>query len=421
MSTTTNLEKLDFKTFLNEGKISNLLKKTKNNISSFVKKVISSIGFGQTKKIQLSAMNEKVSQGMQAQLGYYSEYVTAQEIIKLLKENNISVSLNNSSSSPYKAISKKVTDYRTRILELDPELTPDVKSQEQQGQKMGQSIYSDAINNGEDIILLHFNVILTGDSLKGENKADVVVEITKQDTKEVVDNIMASLKSYKKWAINLANNTLVSFFNNIGVKLDKQVLSEMKRLSNVRANIWKFYKKDDFASVKKLYGTKVAMSVKPLFKTKFEPRPKNKATDAEKVIIKAGHDVMQREISNYFVNILRTEYKKNKTEINKRILILLGFDGSDDFYLAVKEKEKISVLSNRTSPMYNSMIEKMQSKFNMVIRYNEKSPSVIYMDFYDVNKKKILNSKITVGQTSSTGSSRTNWWADFKSFQSDAR
>jgi hypothetical protein len=419
MSIIKNTEIKDFRTFLNEGKIGKFLKKAKSGLSSFIKKIISSLGFGQTKKIQLSSMNEKVTSGMQAQLGYYSEYVTAQEIIRSLMSDNLSVSLNGSKSNPKSAIDKKVSEYRNTILTIDPKLEDEVARMEQQGYQMGQSIYSDAIISSDDLILIHFNVILTGDSLKGKNKADVVVEITKQDTKEVIDNIMASLKAYKGWKINLANNTLTSFFTNLGVKLDSKSAEKLNHLQSVRARLWRFYVNDDFKGLKKSYGSKVASAVKPMFKTKYEKG--TEPTAQHKKFIKAGHDVIQKDISNYFVGLLKNEYKKNKLGINKNILSLLGFDGTDDFYLAVKQRNKISVLSNRTSPMYKKLIEQIQSDFELVIRYKEKSPSIIYIDFYDVNKNKILNSEISVGQTASVGQSRTNWKVDFSQFKADAR
>lgn len=408
-----------FTDFLNEGKIGNFLKRTKTNISSFVKKIISSIGFGQTKKIQLSSINERISQGMQSQLGYYSEYVTAQRIIDLMESQNLSVSLNGNSSNPSSAINKKVSDYRNHILSIDSSLESDVMSQEQQGARMGDSIYDDAIMVSDDLILLHFNVILTGDSLKGQNKADVVVEIKKQDTNEVIDNIMASLKSYKKWSINLANNTLTSFFDNIGVTLNKSDLNKLKQLQDVRRSVWRHYVNDDYNGLRKLYGNKVASKAKPLFKDKYVK--KSKPTDQQKKYVKEAHDAIQRDISDYFVSLLTKEYNKNKKSINKKILALLGFDGTDDFYLAVKQKEKISVLSNRTSKKYKELIDRIQEHFELKIMYKSSAPTTINIEFYDVKGSKLLSSKISIGQTASVGQSRTNWWVDFKPFKSDAR
>jgi len=390
----------------------------KNNITDYVKRLISRLGFGKTTKINLSKMNERVSAGLQSQLGYYSEYVTAQEIIKLLNQDKLSVALNGNKNGAYSKITKKVNDYRKIILSKDANIEDELVSQEQQGAKMGRVIYNDAIATSSDLIMLHFNVVLTGDSLKGENKADVVVEITKQNTKEVVDNIMASLKSYKGWSINLANNTLTSFFDNLGVKLDQKVYNQLKHLQSVRHDVWKFYMNDDFAGLKQSFGVKVANEAKPMFNVKY--KIKAKPTAEQKQYVKNAHDVIQKNISNFFVAQFEKEYKKNKKAINKKILVLLGFDGSDDFYLAVKQKEKISVLSNRTSDKYKVLIEQIQKDFDLVITYNENAPSVVKIDFYDVNGVKLLSSNISIGQTGSVGQSRTNWWVDFKPFKGDA-
>lgn len=358
---------------------------------------------------------KKVKNGSQSNLGYYSEFITARAILNNLNDNGLDIHLNSLRDDPLKMIDDKISLYEEE--KLYGVSISEINRQHESGVAMGNQIYKDCVSH-DDLSSLIFNVILTGDSLKGQNKADVVVEIKNKVTDEKVDNIMASLKAYKGWNVNLANNTLISLFDNLGVELNGQDKERMKHLQNVRANIFKHWKSDDIDYIVADYGIDVANAVFPLFKTKFQKSIK--VTDEQKALIKAGHDVIQKDITEMFVLLFKKAYSSNKEKMNNGFLELMGFDGSDDFYLAVKQRGAVKVLSNRHSEQYANMISSLQNDFSIALKYNEDTPSIIYLTFYDENNNLILKSNFSIGQTSRTGSSRTNLWVDFSPFSVDA-
>jgi hypothetical protein len=70
------------------------------------------------------------------------------------------------------------------------------------------------------------------------------------------------------------------------------------------------------------------------------------------------------------VKIFNTHYKKNKEEINQRMLKMLGFDGEDDFYAAIGDAGKQKVVSSRKSKEMQQMLSDLHKGFTLIVERN---------------------------------------------------
>lgn len=395
---------------------------------ALIKAGLSRLGFGQSVSIKLSdgKLTEMADAGQQSKLGYYSEYITASELLRLLNDNNLKCEFQGSSKkAAVNKCAKHANDYLKILNDITSQLDGSSKDkfiseigrQEINGKKMAESIYNDAIVVSDDLAFLNFEVVLTGDALKGENKADVVLNITKDSKKDVVDSIMASLKSYKSWNVNLSNTTIMSFFANLGIPLKGNIANKMKLHQNIRAEIWKYYKANDFKSVSANYGPKVAKVVKPMF----DGQGRKTATQKDKDTLQQAYLTYSDIFLKDFIRTFDGLYKKNKKSVNEKMLELLGFDNSDDFYLAVGNAKNVKVLSNRTSDSYKELVEQLNKNYNLKITYNPKNTSTMTVEFNDPKGNNLIKGTLAFGKTGSTGSTKINYFVDFSKFKKDAK
>ena len=200
---TTEIEELNIRGLIQRG-----LKKTK----AIFKKVFSRINFGQKVRIPVT-LPRTVQENIDAKsrLGYFSEIVTAVELAKNIVASGGHLGMRTKLPMLQQQLK---TDQAVLKRELSARDAKDIKRQLAAGKAMADAIFAD-VQAAEDYKFLEFEIELTGDSGKGTTKADMVLTVTKKNEKEVIDEIHASLKSYKTNNINLANNTYISFFKTL--------------------------------------------------------------------------------------------------------------------------------------------------------------------------------------------------------------
>ena len=180
-------------------------------IGGKIKSFFSSFKFGEKKSINISnkIITEKTID-LKSRLGYLSEFSTAYYLSDII--NNSGGRLSNNSMVEYFG-----TLYNTKKTEIES-LGADVeeiKRMDSAGKVMASQIWDDIILNSEDLLLLEFEIELTGDTAKGISKADLVLTVSKDSKSVVIDKISASLKAYKTSSINLSNSTFISIIKTL--------------------------------------------------------------------------------------------------------------------------------------------------------------------------------------------------------------
>ena len=188
--------------------------------------------------------------------------------------------------------------------------------------------------------------------------------------KEIVDRINASLKAYKEPTINLSNSTFISFIKTLFYDDDKS--------KNTEEFIEKFAK--DYGSaedLKKLYALQNIIGTK---------MSKGETKESARKYSKTIHG----EVIEILSKVFRTHYKKHKEEVNARMLKVLGFDGSDDFYAAIGKAGKQKIVSSRQSKEMQQMLEDLRNGFELIMERNGKTNNAnIY--FKSIDGTKIIN------------------------------
>ncbi len=315
-------------------------------VLSKIKSLFSGLKFGQTKSITLNLkpMNEEVD--LKSRLGYYSEYTTAYHLA--VKIQQAGGNLTTTRSNP--TTLKQQMDAKKSDLAKVKAPADEIKRMETAGEKMAGQIFNDIVLNGEDFNALQFDIHLTGDSEKGISKSDLVLTVGKMTKMEIVDRINASLKAYKSGNINLSNSTFVSFI--------KTLFYDNVETKNTEQFIEKFAK--DYGSsddLRKLYN------LQNIIKTKMD---KGASKEDARKHAKTTHG----SVIELIVKIFNTHYKKNKEEINQRMLKMLGFDGEDDFYAAIGDAGKQKVVSSRKSKEMQQMLSDLHKGFTLTVERN---------------------------------------------------
>jgi len=397
------------KTVFEEGAM-RFLKKVYTTIKNKIKAIIGKLGFGQKKTINIgsvfkSQLNEAESFDLKSRMGYLSEYICAYELAKLidskmglLKEgtdvNNLKLFSEN-----YINTTKTEVDLQKNA-KLIKDFNKELSRMKIAGVKLAESIFND-IKVSDDLQLLEFDIILTGDSLKGQSKADIVLEVRKKGKKEILDSINASLKAYKTPSINLANTTYISFFKSIFY----DNLGRMGTDDFIEKFITDYGDSSDLSELKKIQGMiPVLMKQDNISKSDARKLAKGKIPDVIGII----------------VNIFNLNYKQNKDEINLRMLKLLGFDDvEEDFYAVIGTSNKnMKILSSRQSKEFNDFLEKFKQGFNLKIERNKETMNA-YMIFLAPDKTEIIRGNLTFADTGGkSAQGKINFFVNFKQFLS---
>lgn len=362
-------------------------------VKNKIKSALASISFGKKVRIPLSGKTLSEEVDMKSRLGYYSEFVTAYHIAEILSSNNARLT---SSSSPDK-LRSSAEQKKAELLKLNPP-ADEMARQESAGKAMAQQIVNDIQANVEDFQFLTFDIELTGDTGKGVTKADLVLTVTKDSKKQVVDKIMASLKSYKTSAINLSNSTYLSLIKTLFYDSGSNLPSKSEEF------VKKFIK--DFGSAEDI---KRLLELQGIIGAKMQ---QGAAKDAARKEAKASHGEVIEVISRIFAKY----YKTHKKEINERMLKMLGFDGEDDFYAAIGAAGKQKVLSSRNSQELRDMIAQLSAGFDLTIERNGNTNNANIL-FKAPNGDVITKANITFADTGGAKPlGKTNTFVDFKRF-----
>lgn len=358
-----------------------------------IRSAFRSLGFGKkvTVKIAMPSMNEQVD--LKSRLGYLSEYATAAALAALIKGKGLRLS----SRSDPKTLMDDYVKRRTEIKQLGAEQS-EIDRMEHAGFNMSNQIYADMITNGEDLALLTFDIELTGDSGKGVTKADIILTISKDSQKQVVDRIVASLKAYKSDTINLSNSTYISLiktlFYSAGANLPTKTEDFIIRFAKDYGSMEDLRKLYAFQNI---IGTEMKSG-----KSKEDARKTAKTTHGDVIAI--------------IVKIFRTYYPKHKKEINERMLHMLGFDGDDDFYAAIGEVGKQKVISSRQSKALQQMIAQLSKDFTLTMERNGTTNNANIM-FTAPNGDIITKTNITFADTGGKNAQgKTNAFNSFRAF-----
>ena len=358
-----------------------------------IRSAFRSLGFGKkvTVKIAMPSMNEQVD--LKSRLGYLSEYATAAALAALIKGKGLRLS----PRSDPKTLMDDYVKRRTEIKQLGAEQS-EIDRMEHAGFNMSNQIYADMITNGEDLALLTFDIELTGDSGKGVTKADIILTISKDSQKQVVDRIVASLKAYKSDTINLSNSTYISLiktlFYSAGANLPTKTEDFIVRFAKDYGSMEDLRKLYAFQNI---IGTEMKSG-----KSKEDARKTAKTTHGDVIAI--------------IVKIFRTYYPKHKKEINERMLHMLGFDGDDDFYAAIGEVGKQKVISSRQSKALQQMIAQLSKDFTLTMERNGTTNNANIM-FTAPNGDIITKTNITFADTGGKNAQgKTNAFNSFRAF-----
>ena len=358
-----------------------------------IRSAFRSLGFGKkvTVKLAMPSMNEQVD--LKSRLGYLSEYATSAALAALIKGKGLRLS----PRSDPKTLMDDYVKRRTEIKQLGAEQS-EIDRMEHAGFNMSNQIFDDIVTNGEDLAILTFDIELTGDSGKGVTKADIILTISKDSQKQVVDRIVASLKAYKSDTINLSNSTYISLiktlFYSAGANLPTKTEDFIIRFAKDYGSMEDLRKLYAFQNI---IGTEMKSG-----KSKEDARKTAKTTHGDVIAI--------------IVKIFRTYYPKHKKEINERMLHMLGFDGDDDFYAAIGEVGKQKVISSRQSKALQQMIAQLSKDFTLTMERNGTTNNANIM-FTAPNGDIITKTNITFADTGGKNAQgKTNAFNSFRAF-----
>ena len=192
----TELEESLFSGFISF--IRSAFNKVVSAFKSAFRAIASKLGFGQTITMKISTgLNEAVeaSEDSKSRLGYYSEYVCGVELAKLIESRGLNLP-SSSSSSSLNRVRQNFVNNKLKTLSDFKKLGSQIKRMEDAGKAMADKIFSDMLTETADLKVTQFDITLTGDSLKGEGKADIILRARKKSKNEIVAEIAASLKAY---------------------------------------------------------------------------------------------------------------------------------------------------------------------------------------------------------------------------------
>ena len=380
-----------------------------NTLSRIINSVVSRIKgltFGQKARIKVpNPVKENFD--VKSHMGYYAEVVTAYNIAKKLEKSGARLSSRSSSSGFQNLMNQKLEFFQSQDNAVQAKLKDELPRNTLAGETLGNSIVNDIITNGEDYNLLEFDIELTGDSGKGTTKADIVLSVTKMDTNEVIDRILASLKASKAAKFNLDNATLISLIKKLFY--DKSESLPKGGFEFTEKFVEDFGSKDEIQEL---------LSLQNLIKTEMDKNEKNIKDPRE---LKAYSRALAKEshgrIIDLIVEIFNTHYPQNKAKINHRVLDILGLDGADDFYAAVGTTKQ-KAISSRVSKDFKILVENLKKDFTLTIERNGTTKQA-NINLLSPENDLLLQGQLTFTDTGGKNpQAKTNAFMDFKKFLS---
>jgi hypothetical protein len=328
---------------------------------------------------------------IKSRLGYLAEFATAAYLSQLLEKNGYLLHDRASSSVLTSFYETKREEVKRAAEEANRYDKKEFDRQDSAGIEISKQILQDIFTEKSNLAC---DIELTGDSAKGESKADLVLLV--YENNNVLDTVAASIKAYKSPTINLANTSYVSLFKSLFYDGDSpNSISEF-----IDDFVSKYGSRED---LNKLY--KLQTMIKDLMETGVS---KDKArSEAKKT---------HPEVIETIINIFNEHYQNHKKEVNNRMLKLIGFDGSDDFYAAIGKHGKQKVLSSRKNKELQQMLTKLSNGFDIVIQRNGLTNNAI-VNFNDAEGNIIISGTMTFADSGgSSASGKVNYFINFKQF-----
>jgi len=351
------------------------------------------IKFGRKQSIKISdyKLNEQID--LKSRLGYLSEFATAVSLSQALEKAGLRVTPRSTPTTCTKIYNQK----KQELIKLKAP-SNEIKRQEAAGKIMGDQIFKDIQTNGEDLNFLTFDIEMTGDTGKGDTKADIILTTTKDSKKVVIDSIMASLKAYKSSSINLSNSTFISLIKTI-------FYDDVSSLPRTSAEfVVKFTK--DYGSSKEINRL---LDLQNIIGSEMK-------SGADKATARKTAKASHGEVIEILSLIFKKNYKSQKEQINSRMLKMLGFDGEDDFYAAIGDSNKMKIISSRESKELQNLITQFQKGFDLSITRNGTTNNA-FINFTGPDGKVFIKGNITFTDTGGKNAQgKTNTFVDFKQF-----
>ena len=409
----TELEESLFSGFISF--IRSAFNKVVNAFKSAFRAIASKLGFGQTISMKISTglteANE-TGQDSKSRLGYYSEYVCGVELAKLIESRDLKLPSSSTSNSLNK-VRQNFVNTKLKTLSNFKSLSSEIKRMEDAGRAMADKIFSDMLTETADLKVTQFDITLTGDSLKGTGKADIVLRARKKSKNEIVAEIAASLKAYRGASINLANSTLISFFASLTG--DKEFTS--KALEKSQTIIF-----DSMVKAAVSDGMSKAEAIEFLAKKTLNATEKKKFKKYKDFGRKVSKE-SQINTAKIIVDEFNKIYKSSKAKINANLIKLIGMDGEDDFYAAIGEGKKMRVISSKQSPDMKKFVKDIRNKnlnVTMVPKPGSAGRASVSVTL-SIGTEILTTSSLTMtdtgigsaGMTKSKGAIKTNFWFNF--------
>jgi len=374
---------------------------------------------------------EKTKVDIKSRLGYFSEFVVAYELAVLIAKKNGRLT----DRSKVASLKKNMMDRKNFLLKvITKKQMKELARQESGGKLIAERMFNDIILKGNDHRALEFDIELTGDTAKGVGKADVVLVVKTLSKTELVDEIAASLKTYKTPNINLSNQTFTGFLKEItgNPEAENEALQTFERIifDSMVNKFMELEGKNTTNQAKWQAAHDIAVeavgSGEAFLKT-YGIECFEKLKEAGRDAAKAVHP----EVSRILVREFNKSYKVPacKKKINMNIVRLLGLDGGDDFYAAIGETGKQKILSSRQSEEMRKFIEDLKSKDLNIKMTPSKTGKAIDVEIYLIEPRSktsrtIAKSTISFtdtgigssGMTKSKGAGKTNFWFNVKRF-----
>ena len=365
---------------LEEGVFGDIWKRVKSAVGSFIsflKKSLTKLRPGGKIKISFSSLSglREDTWDLTSRIGYYHEFCVAYEMARLLRQRGLDV-INPEGSllRIREAYKKQILNNKSLFKSGQQKNIPAELKRAEDGADLVAVKIVNEVENVEDILLMEFEITHTGTAMMGKAKEDVSLMVRKKDSKEIADEIKASLKLYKQPRINLSNKTFASFIN--GVLFPKVDLKGKKFLSTFMKGHpeWESLiqrmssHSDQWKETKREYGREEA--------------------NAE-INSNSGFQTIRNGILE---TIFDKAYKEDKKGINKRIIETLGLDGADDVYMVIgTEKSNMKVISSRTSKVFKALYEKLKSNFTISFKFpKDESIVACYMELKDDKSGEVL-------------------------------
>lgn len=363
---------------------------------SLLKKAVGKLNFGKKVSIKLTpyVVVKEDTVDMKSRMGYLAEYSTAWYLSQQLEQKKLRITPRTASSSTGATYKSKISD----IKRLGGD-AKELQRMDEAGRAMASQIMLDIAQHTEDTMLLVFDLEMTGDSGKGKTKADLILNITKDDKSTIVDRVMASLKAYKTSNINLSNSTFVSFIKTLFYDDPSSLPRDTLEFIIQFGKDFRGSQEDmnNLYDLQTIIGSGIKGGM-----SKAEARKAAKTTHGDVI------EVMCR--------IFDRHYKRNKAEIDARMLKMIGFDGDDDFYAAVGVPGKMGVISSRASVELKKLMIEIHKGFDLSMKRNGQTSNAL-VEFLSPDGTKLVSASVTFADTGGKyPSGKTNFWFNYKEF-----